>query len=232
MQKIFKAGVAAAFFVLSSPLLAGAGTGSIAGTVNYCGLGGMDGMRVYLPGLPFVVITSASGRFRFDGVAAGEYELRYRAGGKLLNRNPGVRVLEGQVTDLSVISFCDRAGAAQPVAPVPASANIDADGDGVVAARDCDDNDAGVFPGAVERCDGVDNNCNGEVDEQAATSVVHGLGICRDGQVSVLRCDEGFSDCDGDPGNGCETDLMSDDDNCGSCGNICAASELCTLGTC
>jgi len=42
----------------------------------------------------------------------------------------------------------------------------DADGDGFTeAAGDCDDNDALVSPGAEEICDGIDNNCSGEVDE-------------------------------------------------------------------
>ena len=42
----------------------------------------------------------------------------------------------------------------------------DADGDGACAADDCDPSDGSVFPGAEEVCeDGVDNNCNGEVDE-------------------------------------------------------------------
>jgi len=32
-------------------------------------------------------------------------------------------------------------------------------------ATDCDDNDAGTFPGAIEVCDGVDRDCNGIVDD-------------------------------------------------------------------
>jgi len=49
----------------------------------------------------------------------------------------------------------------------------DADGDGVRADDgDCDDADPTVFPGADERCDGLDNDCDGaplpgEVDEDA-----------------------------------------------------------------
>ncbi len=57
--------------------------------------------------------------------------------------------------------------------------NIDDSGDGVVGdvdadgvlveEGDCDDNDATVFPGAPEVCDGRDNNCDGVVDEEVST---------------------------------------------------------------
>ncbi|MCB9766044.1 MAG: putative metal-binding motif-containing protein [Alphaproteobacteria bacterium] len=47
---------------------------------------------------------------------------------------------------------------------------IDNDGDGSAAGEDCDDNNADVFPGAEEVCDGVDNNCDGAVDEGVTTT--------------------------------------------------------------
>ena len=41
----------------------------------------------------------------------------------------------------------------------------DLDGDGSPASEDCDDSDPAVHPGAIEICDGLDNNCNTETDE-------------------------------------------------------------------
>lgn len=47
---------------------------------------------------------------------------------------------------------------------------VDRDGDGVCSGLDCDDTRGGVFPGSAEVCgDGVDNNCDGQVDEGCDT---------------------------------------------------------------
>jgi hypothetical protein len=44
----------------------------------------------------------------------------------------------------------------------------DMDGDGALNAADCESLDPMVFPGAPETCDGKDNDCDGEADEDAA----------------------------------------------------------------
>ncbi|MCP3140949.1 Ig-like domain-containing protein [Pyxidicoccus xibeiensis] len=52
----------------------------------------------------------------------------------------------------------------------------------------------------------------------------------------VADCPVGRGDCDGNPANGCEADLMTDEGNCGACGTTCdgaaSASAVCGAGTC
>jgi hypothetical protein len=51
---------------------------------------------------------------------------------------------------------------------------------------------------------------------------------CYDGECGKLKCEALLENCDYDMGNGCETSLISDD-NCGVCGNVCAAGTKCVL---
>ncbi|MES2647624.1 MAG: MopE-related protein [Bacteroidota bacterium] len=48
----------------------------------------------------------------------------------------------------------------------------------VTQAGDCNDNDATVYPGATEICNGVDDNCNGGIDEGLATSNTTSIAAC------------------------------------------------------
>ena len=57
---------------------------------------------------------------------------------------------------------------------------LDADGDSSGCAEDCDDTDAVRFPGSPEVCDGVDNDCDGAVDEAFPDFDGDGLADCVD----------------------------------------------------
>ncbi len=46
----------------------------------------------------------------------------------------------------------------------------DADNDGFPASEDCNDGDPATHPGGVEICDGIDNNCDGAIDEGVTTT--------------------------------------------------------------
>ena len=50
------------------------------------------------------------------------------------------------------------------------AALVDFDGDGFYEDEDCDDTSQNTHPGAVEICDGADNNCDGTIDEGVLTT--------------------------------------------------------------
>ena len=76
-------------------------------------------------------------------------------------------------TLLSVLSLLPLIGACEDKAStsidtttvVSTGASIDAAGAGFAEATECNDSDASVNPGAVELCDGIDNDCDGDIDE-------------------------------------------------------------------
>jgi hypothetical protein len=81
------------------------------------------------------------------------------------------------------------------------------DGEYIEDDTDCNDADAMTYPGALEVCDGGDNDCNGLVDDDAAPLTYYrdedgdGYGV-DDDTVEICGAPEGYVDLGGD----CEDD--------------------------
>ncbi len=87
---------------------------------------------------------------------------------------------------------------------------IDVDGDGFTADIDCDDNAPDVHPGAVELCNNIDDNCDGNIDENLNSDDFDGDGFsicdgdCNDFDASINPdaievCEDGIDqDCNGE----------------------------------
>lgn len=117
----------------------------------------------------------------------------------------GVHMLQVDVTDLrGVVSQ------AQARFEVGEGTDIDADGDGWPATQDCNDTDPGAHPAGTERSEpnGIDDNCDGRIDEGTVAYDDDGdgyaerTGDCNDrddrvhpGASEVANCRD--EDCDG-----------------------------------
>jgi hypothetical protein len=132
----------------------------------------------------------------------------------------------------------DLDGFGDPDAPVLA---VEAGEGMVVEAGDCDDQDPLVRPGEQDDCDGVDNNCNGQVDEDGVLWMdLDGDGF---GAQPVQTCDlapglsEWAGDCDDNDGArapGAPEQCNGLDDNCNltrddgaDCGAACLETARC-----
>ena len=123
--------------------------------------------------------------------------------------------------------------------------NTDPDGDGFWSDEDCDDNNSNIHPNALEICDGVDNNCNGEIDEGVTSTFymdadedgfgtesqseeacspsvgyASSAGDCDDQDESTYpsapeQCDEKDNDCNGIIDDDLTTEWFADNDSDG-----------------
>jgi len=154
-------------------------------------------------------------------------------------------------------------------AAAPTTWHPDADGDGfgnaelstvacaapfgmLADAGDCDDLDPGSYPGAVEVCDGADNDCNSQVDDGVTStfytdldsdgfgdpaSPIAACSLPVGASINDQDCDDG--DANNYPGNAEVCDGL--DNNCNSTaddgtdpGTVvdCALGQTCIAGSC
>lgn len=126
---------------------------------------------------------------------------------------------------------CGRCGNACSV--VHGSARCEA---GVCVIDTCDDgwdncnsgdDDGGYSDGCEVNTDQSADNCGGCGN---SCDVDHGDGTCQGGACGIVSCADGYENCDttaagGGFANGCETNLASDRNNCGACGNDCTGTH-------
>ncbi|MDF2692625.1 MAG: Tryptophan synthase alpha chain [Labilithrix sp.] len=78
-------------------------------------------------------------------------------------------------------------------------------------------------------CGACGNNCL-DIDTTGLHST---LGYRCDVGECKLTCVDGYRDCNKDlDRDGCEVSVLFDDQNCGSCGNVCPAGQVCFAGKC
>lgn len=111
---------------------------------------------------------------------------------------------------------------------------------------------------AINACASGFHDCNEEADDGCESEVAkdplncgqcgnscepfpNAISVCRLGKCDGFTCESGFADCNGDPSDGCEVNLLTDGNNCGACEHVCDAmphadrgcsNGVCSVGTC
>jgi hypothetical protein len=126
---------------------------------------------------------------------------------------------------------CSKCGKVCPAGPNgPGSCSL-----GICSAAGC--------PGGKGDCDHVAaNGCEVDLTSDVnncgacgavCPTVANGVRNCSGSVCGVASCTANFGNCDGNGANGCESNTLTDPNNCGGCGRVCpATTPVCQAGTC
>ena len=160
-----------------------------------------------------LVYSSSGAKLYLNGILVGENNVPKSTNGQSNNNNP-IRIgdrpigiyspdrdcFNGLIDDVRVYNYALSEESIQHIAQ--STINPDADMDGYLSDVDCNDCDAAVNPGAAELCDGIDNDCNGDIDEvyPVGDECTVGEGECE--RTGMLVCSEDLlgTECDAEPG--------------------------------
>ncbi|MEM3555781.1 MAG: hypothetical protein QXF56_03640 [Candidatus Micrarchaeia archaeon] len=131
-----------------------------------------------------------------------------------------------------LVSHCMDSSAIQP--PPECSSNSECGYNSTPCQPYCNGNTAYSYPSNPATCqrtcsNGRCNDCSPSCGTPTPTNCSKS-GYCSSG--SCIPCESGYGNCNENPSDFCEVNLLEDDSNCGSCGNLCAGNQLCCSGVC
>ncbi len=141
----------------------------------------------------------------------------------------GTRCPEGQKlcgTECASVAAPEVGCAAESCAPCPSGLTTCSAGQCAAPCAtgkvQCASNACTELASDPENCGGCGTRC----------VLNHARAACSSGTCAVGACEEGFADCNGLPGDGCEESLRTSATSCGACKSACAAPNECFRGQC
>jgi hypothetical protein len=221
-------------------------TGHITGQVQVTCGSGINAALVYIAGRSFVAYTASDGTFDLSALPPGSYKVHIEAGAAGATDIGPLTVTAGGTNNIGIVAL------GGSVLTDPANCGTCgnvcnyANANAACVGGNCQ---IGSCTGGYANCDanpanGCETNVVSNVNNCGSCGLVcttpNGSPACTGGACTVGSCNPGYANCDFNAGNGCETNVVSNVNNCGSCGLVCStpnatsacAGGVCTVGSC